>query len=265
MNIFKYEFKSYLKTTLIWTVSLIGVVMLFMSLLSSISESAATIQKVFSSYPESVRKAMGMVVETIASPLGFYSFILNYILLCGAIQAMILGVSIISKEYREKTSDFLFSKPITRQKIFSSKLMAAISCLLVTFITYTVTSFTTAKLASDMDFDGMKFIMMSFTLFFIQLMYFALGVLFANIFSRLKGVVSISLGVVFGFYVLTMIVNVVDADKARYLSPFKYFDLQYIIKNAAFETTFVVLGAVWVMLMLGISYVMYVKRDIHTV
>ena len=74
------------------------------------------LKKYLKDYPEPVRKALGLSVDSISSILGFYSYIFLYITLCGAIQAMNLGTSIISKEVSEKTADFLLTKPVTRHR-----------------------------------------------------------------------------------------------------------------------------------------------------
>src|SRR5881392_3004815 len=117
MNIFLHEVKIYRKSTIIWTVSLILVVGFFMALYPAIANDAEQFNKLLEGYPPAVRKAVGVSIDSITSLLGFYSYVFMYIVLCGSIQAMNLGISIISKEVQEKTADFLFTKPVTRTAI----------------------------------------------------------------------------------------------------------------------------------------------------
>jgi ABC-2 type transport system permease protein len=70
---------------------------------------------------------------------------------------------------------------------------------------------------------------------------------------------------VFGFYILGSLGSVLGEDKVRYLSPFRYFDTAYIINNAAYEIPFVLIGIIFVLAAIGCSYVVYIKKDIHSV
>lgn len=56
-----------------------------------------------------------------------------------------------------------------------------------------------------------------------------------------------------------------SADKVRYISPFKYFDLAYIIKNASYEATYLVASAVIVATAIIASFIIYIRKDIHAV
>ncbi len=117
MNMFLHELKAYRKSTIVWTCALVAVSILFLSLFPSFSKDVAEFNKILESFPEGVRKALGISIDTISTFIGFYSYVFLYIVLCGSIQAMNLGVSILSKEVREKTADFLLTKPVTRMQV----------------------------------------------------------------------------------------------------------------------------------------------------
>lgn len=106
MNIFKHELKYYRKSTIIWACSMCAFSILFIFMFSSISGDIESFKNILYNVPENVRKALSIYVYSISTLEGFYSLIFVYIVLCGAIQAMNLGISIVSKEVREKTADF---------------------------------------------------------------------------------------------------------------------------------------------------------------
>ena len=106
MNMYLHELKAYRKTTIIWNVALVGSLLLFLSFFPSLARDADEYKQLLEGYPEELRKAIGLSVDSLTSLLGYYSYIFVYLKLCGAIQAMMLGVSIVSKETREKTADF---------------------------------------------------------------------------------------------------------------------------------------------------------------
>lgn len=263
MNMYLYELKAYRKNTLMWTFALIGLALLFMSMFPPIAKEIDEFKKALEGFPEGVRKALGLQVETIGSVNGYYSYTFLYIALCGAIQAMTLGISISSKEIREKTADFLFTKPVTRSKVLVSKLMAALTSILFTNIVYVAAAVIIAKAVAEDEFSLTAFLLISLSLLIISLIMFALGTLLAVLFPKIKSVVSVSIGVVFGFFVLGMVAGLEEA--GRYFSPFKYIDYAYVMNEEAYEWPYLMVGAAIIIVSFTVSFIVYKKKDIHTV
>lgn len=265
MNIFIHELKTYRKSTIIWSLSLIAIMIIFMSMYSTFAEDAKGFMKIVENYPEAIRNAMGFNQENFFTILGFYSFPLSFITLCAAIQAMNLSTSIINKEVREKTADFLLTKPVTRTKILTAKLLAAFVSIVVTNIFYfAAASFVALQVQTD-DFSLKIFLLLSLTIFFIQLIFLSLGIIISVIVQKIKSVLTVSLATVFAFYFVGMFSDTTGDEVKRYFSPFKYFDTAYIIKHSSYETTFLIAGAVIIILAIATSYVVYSKKDIHAV
>ncbi|MEH7436128.1 ABC transporter permease subunit [Neobacillus drentensis] len=265
MNIYFHELKAYRKSTIIWSVSLILVTLLFMSMFPAFASDAEEFKKLLEGYPEGVRKAIGLNLENLFSILGFYCYALSFITLCGAIQAMNLGTSIISKEVREKTADFLLTKPVTRTTIVTSKLLAAFSSLVITNIVYIAAAAIIASQVKTEDFSLKLLILLSLTVFFTQLIFLAIGIIISVVVPKIKSVLTVSLSTVFAFYFLGMLSATSGEEGKRYLSPFKYFDTAYILKHSAFETSFMITGLMVIVVAIGASYVVYTKKDIHAV
>lgn len=265
MNMFLHELKAYRKSTIIWTCSLIGIIVLFLSMFPAFSREAETFKELLEGFPEPIRKAFGLSVESMSSILGFYSYTFLYITLCGAIQAMNLGTSIVSKEVREKTADFLLTKPVTRSQIMTSKLLAAFTSLVITNVAYLAASSIMASIVKTEDYSYKIFFMISITLFFVQLIFLALGVIVSVLARKIKSVIPISLGTVFGFFIAGMLASVIGDEAVRYITPFKYFDTNYIIKNSGYEVTFIIVEIVFIIAAITASYIVYCKKDIHAV
>ena len=265
MNIFMHELRAYRKSTIIWTISLIMIVLLFMSFYSSFAKDAEEFTKIMEGYPEAIRNLLGVNLGNLFTILGFYSFVLTFITLCGAIQAMNLGTSIVSKEVREKTADFLLTKPVTRTTVMTAKLLAAFISLVITNIFYLAAASIIIFQVKTGDFSFKLFIMLSLTMFFVQLLFLAVGIFISVIVSKIKSVLTVSLATVFAFYFLGMFSSTTGEEAKRYLSPFKYFDTAYILENSSYEATFLIAGAVIIILSIAASYYVYVKKDIHSV
>jgi ABC-2 type transport system permease protein len=250
---------------MIWTCSLIAIVIFFLSIFPSLSKDVAEFSKLLEGYPEGVRKAIGLEIESFGSVLGFYSYVFMYITLCGAIQAMIVGTSIVSKEVREKTADFLLTKPVTRTKVLTSKLIAAVVSLAITNVLYIAAANIMAAQVKTADFSEKVFLLISISLFFVQLIFLALGIIISVVFPKIKAVLSVSLGTVFAFFVIGMVVSSDGAGAKRYLTPFKYFDTKYIIENSSFDVSYLAAAIGIILVSITASYLIYTKKDVHAV
>jgi ABC-2 type transport system permease protein len=265
MNIFFHELKAYRKSTIVWSISLVLVVALLMSLFPAFTKDVTEFKKLLEGYPEPVRKALGMDLNTLFSILGFYCYSLTFITLCGAIQAMNIGTSIVSKEVREKTADFLLTKPVTRKQILTAKLLAAVVSLIITNIIYfAVASFMAFQVKTD-DLSFKTFVLLSLTIFFVQLMFLSLGIIFSVALRKIKSVLSISLTTVFAFEFITMLITTADEKANRYFSPLSYFDTAYIMEKSKYEVSFLLVGAAIILVAVAVSYFIYSKKDIHAV
>ncbi|MEH7490907.1 ABC transporter permease subunit [Neobacillus niacini] len=265
MNILLHELRAYRKSTIIWTISLIAVVALFMSLFPSFTKDTEEFRKLLEGYPVALREAFGIDLDNFFSILGFYCYGLSFVTLCGAIQAMNLGTSIVSKEVREKTADFLLTKPVTRTAVLTNKLLAALISIIITNIVYLAAATLLAYQVATVDFEVSNFILLSLTVFFVQLIFLALGIIISVIVQRIKSVLTVSLATVFAFYFLGMFSSTSGDEVKRYLSPFKYFDTAYIMEKSGYEASFLITGAVVIVIAIGISFFIYAKKDIHSV
>lgn len=263
MNMYLYELKSIRKSTIIWICSIIALAAFYFSIYPDISKDAEHVRLMFSNYPATVRAMLGISLNNIASILGFYSMTFSFVVLCGAIQAMNLGVSILSKETRERTADFLLVKPVSRAKIVSAKLLAALTAIIITNVLYYAAATLIANSVKTADYSNKLFFMINLTLLFIQLIFLSLGMAVSVFFNKIKSVLPISLGVVFGLYFIGALIETGKSDAARYISPFKYFEIPYIIKNASYETPYIITGALIVIVSIALTYYVYIKKDIH--
>ncbi|MDS0527545.1 ABC transporter permease [Clostridium sp. SHJSY1] len=265
MNMFFHELKSYRKSTIIWSFSIVAIVVLFLSMYPSFSNDIESVNDLLKSYPAEIRKAFGITLNSFSSILGFYSYSFIYISICGCIQAMNLGLSVVSKETSDKTADFLLTKPVTRKEILTAKLLATLTCIIITNVIFILAAIIIANVVSNTSFDTKLFLMISITMFFMQLIFLSLGIIISTTITKIKSVISISLSTVFGFYIIGMIQSVIDNDLLKYVTPFKFYDPSTIIKNASYQTSSIILEIVFIFICILISYYIYSTKDIHSV
>jgi ABC-2 type transport system permease protein len=185
--------------------------------------------------------------------------------LFGAIMAMILGISLINKETLEKTADFLLTRPITRNQILMEKISAALIIIVMTNLIILLVSSVTAQMVATSSFHLGQFIMITISLFFVQIIFFTMGLAISMVSKKIKSHLSISLGVVFGFYALAAFGNTTKDEPLRYLTPLKYFDPYNIIETNHYELSFGLVSIFLVLILTSTCFYIFNKKDIHTV
>jgi len=263
VNVFLREFRAYRKSMIIWALSLSGIVGLFMALYPAFATDIEGLNEVLANFPAAIRALVNITPETFLSVLGFYGYLLSFAWLAASIQAMNLGVGVISKEISGKTADFLMTKPVRRSNVVTAKLAAALTVILVTGAAFIAASFL-AIAATGAEFDATTLLLMASTLLLLQLVFLALGALFSVTIPKIKSVVAVSLPTVFAFYIIGAIGDVLENVELRWVSPFRYFDPAYMIGEGGLEAEYVLVVATFTLVAIAATYLIFAKRDIHT-
>ena len=237
----------------------------FLMMFPAFTKDVAASQKVLSNLPLAVREALGISLKNFFTIYGFFAYLFGFLCLAGAVQGMNLGVSALSKEQSGKTVDFLLTKPVSRMRVITSKLLAALTSLVIVNIVFSFIATVDAKLVSTDSFDAKIFLMISITMFFIQLFFLVLGTFFSVIIPRIKSVISVSLPTVFIFFIIGTLGAIIGNENVRYLTPFKFYDPTYIINHGAYEMRFVIVEVLFIIVTILASYIIYINKDIRAV
>ncbi|MDP4120357.1 MAG: ABC transporter permease subunit [Bacillota bacterium] len=264
MNIYRFELKSNFKSFLVWVLCLSFVTIGYMAFFPMIHDSIGDFTKMLNNFNPILKDAMGIATSTFSTAIGFYGFVFIYVSLMMAIQAMNLGIGILSKEERERTADFLITKPVSRITIVSSKLLAALTVFLATDIIFSIVTY--IQLSNISDENVLKpYLLINLSLLFIQILCFSIGFFISTILKKIRAVLPISLGIVFAFFAISRFLINDDNKVAKYFSPFSYFDTNKIIKDNTLDITSVVVFAAVVIVCISASYVLYHRRNVHSV
>lgn len=265
MNIYKREIKDKLKSTIVWSISIFALIMLFMSIYPVFSRDAATLKLMMDNYPEEMLKAFGMSGVDLGSVAGYFTMTLLFTQICLAIQASNYGFSILSVEERELTADFLFTKPVTRSKIFFSKFAAVFTALTITNVaTWGSTYLSIEIFRNGKDYDIDIFIKMMATIVLFQLFFLGVGMVISMLVKKVKSVLTFSMSLSFGMYILSAFGSIIGEDTLGYLTPFKYFEPNTLIINGAYDRTMIYVCITVIVVSLLASYILYNKRNIHS-
>ena len=144
------------------------------------------VNEMMETLPEVMRNMFGINKVDLTSIGGFYSVFFIYFTLIAGIHAIMLGATIISKEERDKTADFLMVKPIKRHKAVTSKLIAAfINVLILNIVTFIGSAVNVAFYNKGEAITGEIF-KITCTLFILQIVFLSLGLLFSSLTKTTK-------------------------------------------------------------------------------
>jgi len=265
-TIYKHEFRTHLRSVINWSVALILIILIYAYFFATFSEQAAVLNDALKNFPPQLRAAFGLDKVDMSTVLGYFSFIFMFVQLCIAIQASYYGFGLVSIEEAELTADFLLSKPVSRTQVLTSKLLAAISSLLITDLVVWVTSYISiAIFSAGHEYDARTFILLQLSILIFQLFFLGVGLVISLLVRRVRSVTPYALGLGFGAYVLNAFSGMLGDVKLELITPFKHFDTAYIVKTGGYDTPLVLLNVAVILVAVAASYWLYIRRDIPSV
>ena len=265
-NIYNHEFRTRLRSVLIWSLSVAAMAIFFLSIFPAFADQAALMNQLLAKFPPQLLEAFGMNRMDLSTVVGFYSFVFIFIQLCLAIQAGNYGFGLVSVEESELTADFLLTKPVSRLQVITSKLLAALTSLLLTDLVVWLASFV-GILAwhGSRTFDTGLLVQLMLSIILFQLFFLAVGLVISLLVRRVRSVTPYSLGLGFGAYVLSAFSGMFGGVGLDYITPFKHLDPGYFVQHGAFDTPLLLLNVAITLVSLALSYWLYIRRDIHAV
>lgn len=263
MNIYMHEFKTKLRSVLIWSASIAALLFVFMSIYTSFSAQSALLAQAMANFPKALLIAFGMENMDWSKVLGYFALVFLFCQICLAIQAANYGFGLVSIEESELTADFLLAKPVGRTKIMTSKILAALTGLTITNIVVWISSFVClAVFVREQEYPVRSLVILLLSIVVFQLFFLSVGMAISLLVKRVRSVTPFSMGLVFGLYILNAFGGMIGEKSLEIVSPFKHFDPNYIIKNAAWDLPLVLISVTIIVISMVASYVLYARRNI---
>lgn len=261
MNVFLHELRVSLVSALCWALSLaavgLGVILIAPVF---ISDAQALVDMMKSS--EWFFRALGFTTDAINSFNGFYSIMMLYVVLCGAVQALTFGIQVIAKEGARKTSDFLFSRPLPRQSILLSKYLAMAVLTAMISLAYAAVTWPAAR-SQVADFDQRVFLLCGGSLLLTSLLCLSIGFCIGCFARKIKSPNGVAIGIGALFFALMMVENLSQARSIAFLTPLAYLNPRQIALRRGYDMRYfwalMVLTAVFALA----GVIRYKTKDIH--
>lgn len=243
--LFKRELKSGYKGLLIWTISTCLLVITSMWEYSA-TANEQSFDELFSTFPDIVNVLFGVTSLGMGDIIGYFALIMYYVYFIGVAYAFVLGNNILQKEIDDKTAEFLFTKPITRQNILKSK-MAVVG---VDFVVFNLVAFISSALVmvnvGDTVYDNNQIVNILASSYFGLLLLMVLVFLITltlNIVMKKRVIASAISGVIILYmYAMSIATQAFDGlSGLDFLTPWRYFAIDNIVNNYGYKLIYVII------------------------
>ncbi len=262
MNIYRREMKVHRWGLLFWSIGMLLLVISGMAKFAAYEQAGQSVEQIMGALPKAVQVIFGLTGFDLTSASGFYGILFLYLAVMAAIHAVILGAGVISEEERDKTSEFLYAKPVSRSTALTGKLLAGLTNLIVLNLVTLASSFVFVGYYGKGEDVTSEILVLMVGLFFLQLIFFSIGAVVAGTAGKPKSAGSRAMSIMLATFVLFYLINLNEnLDPLKYLTPFKYFDAAVLMKDGL-DPVFVALSLVIVVLGIFATYHFYGRRDL---
>ncbi len=264
MNIIKRELKANLKTFIIWILVLTLLLFAASTEFGAFQDNPAFLDS-FEGMEgmEAMFDAIGGSFANMSTPEGFLSLMSIYLYLPLSIYGALLGSSIISKEERDRTAEYLFTLPIKRNQVLLRKIIVAITYQIL-FVVYILLASILVFSRYGIDSNFYNFMLYMFVaLSFTSLIFLTMGMMFSSVLRQYKKSGAITLGILITTYMLSMLIRLVEElEFLNYVVPFQYFEVTDML-NGDIKWIFVVISIIIISSCISAVFYFYKRRDLY--
>lgn len=263
MNMFMREMKAHRKSLIIWCIAMVLTIMSGMAKYAGFTSSGLSVNELIDSMPNSLKAMTGMGDFDLSLATGFYGVLFFYMALMATVHAVMLGANIISKEERDKTAEFLFVKPISRNKVIIIKMVASLVNIVILNLVTLISSLLMVGNYSNGEAFAGDVGLTILGMLILQVLFLVVGTAIAAVYSKPKKAASLSAGLLLFTFLLSIAVDLSDKlENLKYLSPFKYFEATEMMYGGGFDAIFVFLSVVIIATLFTVTIIFYKKRDL---
>lgn len=260
MTVSRHELKQNRLSLIVWTAGIGFLLAVCIFIFPEMKEEMDGVSDIFASMG-SFTEAFGMDKVSFGSLTGFYAVECGNILgLGGAFFAALCGVSVLAKEEREHTAEFLLAHPVSRARIVTEKLIAVeLQVLLLNAAVYLLSVASIVWIGEEVPWREVSLLHAAYLILQMEIAAICFGI---SAFLR-HGSMGIGLGVAAALYFLNLIANITDsAQFLRYITPFAYAEGADIVTDVSLDRGLILLGLAYGAAGIAAAYVKYCGKDI---
>ena len=261
MTLVQHELKQSRISLIVWALSIASLLAVCVFLYPSMKNEMDAVSEMFSSMG-SFTAAFGMDKVSFGTLTGFYVVECgNIVGLGGAFFAALCGISVLAKEEKEHTAEFLMTHPVSRWRVVTDKLIAVIFQLVILNVAVYLTAVVSiALIGEDIPWKELNLLHLAYFFLQVETATVCFGI---SAFLRRSGM-GIGLGIAMLFYFLNLVANITEeADFLKYITPFGYAEGADIVNSLSVNGEMLAVGVAFTVAGIVISYVKYCKKDLR--
>ncbi len=258
---FKTEFIRTIKSILIWSFLIVILAVFGLLEYPFISQYMDDFSKVFEKIPKIVQIMFGIYQIDFSESMGYYACMYYWTCLMTYPHAVYTGASIISKDQRDKYSDYIYTKPFARGEIVLTKVYVGVINIFIINIVSLLSSFL-CIMPIKPGFDiVLRIILCSGGMFVTQLLFMAIGLICSAIFSTYKNSVRAAMVFLLFSYSFGFFIEAAgNINFLNFLTPTRYFPIQSGIKNE-YNFIYLVIAGLIIFFSVKFTQTKYGNRD----
>ena len=261
MTIVKHELRQGRTVFLLWTGSIGFLLAVCIFLFPEMKGQMDSVSSLFSSMG-AFTAAFGMDRLNFGTLIGYYAIECGNVLgLGGAFYASLCAVSMLSKEEKDRTAEFLLTHPVSRTRMISEKLLSVlIRITALNGIVWLLSVGSIAAIGETVPWKELNLLHLAYFLLQLELSAICFGI---SAFVR-RGSLGIGLGVAVIMYFLNLIANITEkASFLKYVTPFGYCSGADLVANGSIDPAMAAIGILIGTAGVIAAYLKYTKKDIH--
>ena len=261
MTIVKHELRQGRTAFLLWTGSIGFLLAVCIFLFPEMKGQMDSVSSLFSSMG-AFTAAFGMDRLNFGTLIGYYAIECGNVLgLGGAFYAYLCAVSMLSKEEKDRTAEFLLTHPVSRTRMISEKLLSVlIRITALNGIVWLLSVGSIAAIGETVPWKELNLLHLAYFLLQLELSAICFGI---SAFVR-RGSLGIGLGVAVIMYFLNLIANITEkASFLKYVTPFGYCSGADLVANGSIDPAMAAIGILIGTAGVIAAYLKYTKKDIH--
>ena len=260
----KREFKVNLKSFIVWTSILIGIFLVVYLVYPFIitDDTVKNLDEMMKVFPKELLKSFNMDITSINTAYGWLkSEGFMFVLIIIGLYSSIMGLNIVLKEESDKTIEYLSFLPIKRSNIMTNKIIVSIVYIILMVLILGIFNYICLLLSGD--FDQKQYILLSLTPILIALPLFSINLFISTFLHKTKKTFSLSLGLVFIFYVLNVISELSsNVEFIKYFSIYTLADIRNVISKVEINSINIFISLFINIIFIIISYIRYDKKEL---
>lgn len=261
MTLIRHEWKMGWKTLVIWTAAIGFFIAACVMMYPEMKGEMEGVSKLFASMGV-FSAAFGMDRINFGALIGFYAIECGNILgIGGAFFAALMAVGMLAKEEKDRTAEFLLTHPISRVRVVTEKLAAAmLQIVVLNIIVFILAVLSIALIGEVIPWKELGLLHAAYFLVQVELAGICFGI---SAFLR-RGGLGLGIGIAAVMYFLNIVANISkEAEVLKYITPFGYAESADIIGSGSLDVCMIAIGMCFTVIGIVMAYWKYCRKDIH--